>query len=93
MVELTPQSIRSNAAYWGSNPNVPRRGFTLGLGTMSTAKSIVLLASGAAKAAILERALRGPIHSNVPASVIQNWRCVTVIADRDAAAALRIPSE
>ena len=39
-VALAPESIRSNAAYWGSEDDVPREGFTLGLGTLTRCPAV-----------------------------------------------------
>jgi glucosamine-6-phosphate deaminase len=88
VVQLTPQSVRSNAAYWGGEAAVPRYAYTLGLGILSRARQTVLLVSGAAKAQILGAALEGPITPEVPATFLHQLRDVTVIADREAAAAV-----
>lgn len=88
IVELTPQSLRSNAAYWGSEAAVPRQAYTLGLGTLSRARQTVLLVSGAAKAEILAVAMEGPVTPEVPATFLHQLPNVTVIADREAAAAM-----
>jgi len=83
-VVLTPASIRSNAAYWGSEDVVPREGFTLGLGTLMEARHLVLIASGARKREILDAALHGPVSEAVPATLIRRHPAATVIADRAA---------
>lgn len=80
-VELTPETIRSNAVYWGSETDVPRTGFTLGLGTLSKAQKFVLLVSGARKADILARVLASPATPELPATVIHRHSTATVIAD------------
>lgn len=48
------------------------------------------LASGASKAAILHAAMYGSISEDVPASILQRCRNVTVLADADAASLLSI---
>ena len=83
-ITLTPESIRSNAAYWGSEADVPRAGFTLGLGTLRDARQLVLIASGARKRDILARTLHGPIGEDVPATLLRVHPHATVIADRAA---------
>lgn len=87
-VDLTPESIASNAVYWGSEADVPRRAFTLGLGTLARARSTILLVSGAHKAAILARTLLDPPSPSVPATALRLLGNVTVIADRAATAKL-----
>ncbi|MCB1500299.1 MAG: glucosamine-6-phosphate deaminase [Bauldia sp.] len=83
-IALTPESIRSNAAYWGSEDVVPREGFTLGLGTLMEARRLVLIASGARKRGILAAALDGPTGEAVPATLLRLHPEATVIADRAA---------
>ena len=84
LVELTPESIVSNAAYWGSEAAVPRQAFTLGLGTLHEARQCLLIVSGAAKAQILARALEGPVNPDIPASLLRRHSGATVVADRAA---------
>lgn len=81
---LSPETIASNAAYWGGEDKVPSKAMTLGLGTLSRARSNLLLVSGEAKAGILDRALTGPVTPDVPASILRTHPNVTVIADRAA---------
>ncbi len=87
VVELSEESIKSNAAYWGDKDQVPRRAFTLGLGTLASSKHTLLLVSGAHKAEILAATLEGPQSPQVPATCLKSFRDVTVIADRSALAA------
>jgi glucosamine-6-phosphate deaminase len=83
-ITLTPESIRSNAAYWGAEADVPPEGFTLGLGTLRDARRLVLIASGARKRDILARTLRGPVGEDVPATLLRLHPDATVVADRPA---------
>lgn len=83
-VVLTPESIRSNAAYWGSEDAVPLEGFTLGLGTLRAARRLMLLASGERKRDILARTLAGPVGPAVPATLLRLHADAIVLADRAA---------
>lgn len=83
-VELTPETITSNAAYWGSEADVPRSGFTLGLGTLLAARSLMVLVSGAHKADILARVLASPATADLPATIVHSHRAGMVVADRAA---------
>jgi len=85
-IRLTPESIRSNAAYWGSEEAVPRDGLTLGLGTLHAARRLVLLVSGERKREILARTLDGSVGPELPATLLRRHPCATVIADRAALA-------
>lgn len=81
-VPLTLESITSNAVYWGCEADVPRRAFTLGLGTLATAKATILLVAGAHKAAILRRVLTDRPSPDVPATCLRALPACSVIADR-----------
>ena len=67
---------------------MPPSAFTLGMGTLLSARALVLLASGTRKAAILARAMEGPVGPNVPASVLRLHPAATVIADAAALSAM-----
>jgi len=86
LVALAPASIASNSAYWGSEADVPRTGYTLGLGTLLGARKLGLIVSGAHKAAILKQTLAGPASIDLPATIIHVHSDATVIADAQALA-------
>lgn len=84
-VELDPSTRIANAPYFGGDPAaVPARAMTQGIGTILDARAVVLVVQGRAKAEALAAALYGPITPDVPASVLQAHRNVTVVADTDA---------
>jgi glucosamine-6-phosphate deaminase len=84
VVDLTPESIDSNARYWGGRDQVPMQALTCGMDLLLAARRTLLLVSGAHKHQILHRALEGPQSPDVPASYLQLARNVTVLADRAA---------
>jgi glucosamine-6-phosphate deaminase len=85
LVPLTPESIRSNARYWGDEDDVPREALTCGMATMLEARQILLVVSGPHKREILRRTLTPPPTAEVPASWLQQAAGdVVVLADRDA---------
>jgi glucosamine-6-phosphate deaminase len=61
---------------------IPRRAITMGLATIMESRQILLLANGPEKAEILARALRGPVTTDVPASVLQRHPNITVLTDQ-----------
>jgi len=92
VAQLAPSSRRDLAwAFGGRTRNVPRAGYTLGLGTILEARSLLLLATGEAKARILRHALAGPVTEAVPASLLRRHQRLLVIVD-EAAASLLPPS-
>jgi glucosamine-6-phosphate deaminase len=60
----------------------------MGIKNIMQSRSIILMASGKAKADIVAKALTGPITPRVPASVLQLHPQLTVILDRQAAASM-----
>lgn len=87
---LTPATLQQNAPMFGGNPaDVPRRALTMGVGTILDSRRCLMLATGKAKAAILAKAVEGPITAMVTASALQlHPRCVVVV-DEEAASELR----
>ena len=84
VVPLTPESIASNARYWGGEEQVPPQALTCGMDLLLAARRTLLLVSGAHKYQILHRATEGPQTPEVPASYLQSASNVTVLADRAA---------
>jgi len=68
--------------------NVPRKAITMGIGTVRSAKRIVLLAWGISKAEILKKTIEGEIASQVPATYLQDHNNTTFVLDKDASANL-----
>ena len=86
VVTLRHSSRVGNAAAFGGRPSqVPARAISMGVGTMLSARHVVLLATGAGKAAIVAKALQGPVTTRVPASLLQLHPRVVVVLDRAAA--------
>jgi len=85
VVTLTQNTREANARFFASIEEVPTRAMTMGIQTILESRSILLLAFGAAKAAILAQALKGPVTPDNPASFLQKHPDVTVIADLAAA--------
>jgi glucosamine-6-phosphate deaminase len=86
--ELAPETRTQQATHFGGLDKVPRRAITMGIRTIMNAREILLLVAGEAKAGILQRALLGPVTTEVPASVLQLHPNVTVILDQEAASKL-----
>ncbi|WMI66501.1 glucosamine-6-phosphate deaminase [Aestuariibaculum sp. YM273] len=65
--------------------NVPRKAITMGIGTIKSAKRIVLLAWGNNKAQIIQQAIEGEITANIPATYLQEHHNTTFVLDHEAA--------
>lgn len=86
---LTPITRQQNAAMFGGDAGrVPARALTMGVGTILDGRELLLLATGAAKAAILAKAVEGPITAMISASALQLHPSCKVVVDEAAARAL-----
>jgi glucosamine-6-phosphate deaminase len=81
MVDLTRESIESNARYWGGAEFVPRRAVTSGMDLLLAARQVLLLVSGARKRDILRGTVEGPLTPDVPSSYLRQAANVIVLAD------------
>lgn len=78
-VVLDESTIKANARFFASEDEVPKTAITMGMMSIMQAKKILLVANGAAKKDILEKAFFGPVDPQVPASILQLHPDVTVI--------------
>lgn len=69
--------------------NIPDYFVTFGPKTVMCAKKLLLIVSGEKKAAILKKALEGPVTPAVPASILRLHPDITVIADGASASELK----
>lgn len=84
-VDLAPATLEANAAVFPGGA-VPPQAMTMGLGTILSARAIVLLATGPTKAAAVKAALTGPITVDCPASLLRRHQAVAWHLDAEAAA-------
>ena len=87
-VDLQESTIEANKRFFASIDDVPRQAYTMGIGTIMAAKKILVVVSGADKAAIVKKAFTGPVTPRVPASILQMHADVTVVCDAAAYAEL-----
>lgn len=78
-VKLDESTIKANARFFEKEEDVPKTAITMGMMSIMQAKKVVLIANGAAKKAIVEKAFFGPVDPMVPASLLQLHPDVTVI--------------
>jgi glucosamine-6-phosphate deaminase len=70
--------------------DVPHHVLTQGLGTISEARHLVMIAFGKGKAEAIAAAAEGPLSAFCPASVMQLHPHVTVVIDEAAAGKLQL---
>lgn len=85
---LTQATIDQNSPLFDSPEEMPRRAFTMGIGTILDAKRIVTLVTGSEKADVLHKSVEGPITAMVAATALQMHPSTAIIVDEDAAAKL-----
>jgi glucosamine-6-phosphate deaminase len=88
---LTKQTREDNARFFGGSvEQVPRHCLTQGLATIMSARHLVLLASGRAKAEAVHQLVEGPISAMWPATIMQTHPHATVLVDDAAASRLQL---
>nr|WP_288976079.1 glucosamine-6-phosphate deaminase [uncultured Blautia sp.] len=83
-VDLTESTIQANKRFFEKESDVPRQAYTMGIGTIMSAKKILVVVSGEDKAEILNKIINGPVTPQVPASILQLHPDVTIVADNAA---------
>lgn len=79
LVDLLESTIQANARFFASGEEVPKQALTMGMGGIMRAKKVLLIANGAEKAKIIEKALAGPVTPQIPASILKLHADCTVI--------------
>ena len=69
------------------------RGITLGFRHVMESRKVIMMASGKKKAHIIQKALEGPVSTEVPASLIRRHPQNNIILDKDSASALTVAIE
>jgi glucosamine-6-phosphate deaminase len=88
---LAPRTRADNARFFdGDLDAVPLHCITQGLGTILSARRLLLLAQGEAKAAAIAAAVEGPLSAMVPGSALQLHPDAVVIVDEAAASKLTL---
>ncbi|MGG4090539.1 glucosamine-6-phosphate deaminase [Paenibacillus lautus] len=84
VVELQEKTRNANARFFPTLDDVPTHAITMGVATIMKARQILLLVRGEDKAEIVHRALKGPITTECPASLLQCHPNVVVLLDQGA---------
>jgi glucosamine-6-phosphate deaminase len=88
LITLDRVTRQDAASDFFGEQHVPRRAITMGVGTILSAGRVIMIAFGETKAAIIARAVEGPVTSAVAASFLQEHPHATVYLDEAAAAEL-----
>ncbi|MDD3703914.1 MAG: glucosamine-6-phosphate deaminase [Lentisphaerae bacterium] len=85
---LTPETYEQNSPLFDNPDEMPKRAFTMGVGTILDARRIIMLVTGAGKADILSKAVEGPLTAMITGSAIQLHPNAVVVCDEAAATKL-----
>ncbi len=88
---LTQDTIIMNSRFFGGDPEqVPTRALTVGVGTITDAEEVLILASGYAKARALHHAIEEGVNHMWTISVLQMHPKAVIVCDEDATDELRV---
>lgn len=90
VVHLAPTTVSDNAEkfFKGDLNAVPKQALSMGLGTILSARKVILIATGHAKAVAVGASVLGPVTGWCPASLFQNHADCTYVLDTEAASLL-----
>ncbi len=88
IVTLTQSTRDANAQYFDKPEDMPEKAISMGVGTIMTAKRVILLATGKGKAQAILDTVKGPVTSKCPASILQLHPNCQIIVDEEAASLL-----
>lgn len=83
-VTLTQSTREANSRFFASMDEVPKYAYTMGIRDIMLARRVLMVASGANKAAAVKAAFFGPVTPEVPASILQLHRDFILVADEAA---------
>ncbi len=84
VVDLTQSTIDANARFFASAADVPRQALTMGIGSIMSARRVLVVVSGEDKAEAVYKSFCGPITPEVPASILQLHNDLVVVGDKAA---------
>jgi glucosamine-6-phosphate deaminase len=82
-LDLTSRQQQVNDGCFRALEEVPKKAITLTLPTIFSAKFIYCMVPGPTKALAVKRALKGPISTDCPASILKKHREATLFLDQD----------
>ena len=85
---LSQETLDDNSNSFAPGEQRPRCAITMGIGSILDARKILLIATGASKAASVAKSIEGPITSAVSASALQLHPDVTFLVDDAASSQL-----
>ncbi|MEW6306586.1 MAG: glucosamine-6-phosphate deaminase [Verrucomicrobiota bacterium] len=87
-LDLVCRQQQVNQGHFPDTENMPHYALTLTIPALLSAKKILTLVPGKHKASIIRTALRGPMTTQCPASILRQQPHATLLLDKDSAALL-----
>lgn len=88
---LTHDTRVANARFFGGNPeNVPLRALTVGIGTVMSAREVMIICNGHSKARALQAAIEGAVSQSWTVSALQLHPATIFFCDEAACYELRV---
>lgn len=88
IITLTESTRNANAQYFDKPEDMPEKAISMGIGTIMSAKRVLLIATGKGKAQAIHDTVKGPITPRCPASVLQLHQNCQIIVDEEAGSLL-----
>lgn len=79
VTKLDESTIKANARFFEKEEDVPTMALTMGVGSIMSAKKIILVANGDTKKDIMEKLQKCDIDPQIPASVLKLHQDATII--------------
>ncbi len=88
---LTPDTRIANSRFFGGNPElVPSQALTVGIATVMSAREVMILCNGYAKAMALKAAIEGPVTQLWPVTALQTHSRGMIVCDDASALELKV---
>lgn len=88
---LARDTIEANKRFFQDDVHqVPTKALTVGVGTVMDAHEVLVIVSGASKAAALSKCIEGGVHHMYPLSALQSHRRACIVCDEQATNELRV---
>ncbi len=88
VVTLSQSTLQANTRFFNSEAEVPRQAVSLGIGSIMSARQVLLLATGADKAEAVRGAVEGDVDPQVQASILRLHPSAILLLDQAAASRL-----
>lgn len=88
VADLTQSTIQANCRFFDSENDVPRQAVTLGIGSIMSAKKIMLMATGQDKAQAVYDTLHSVVTPRCPSTILRMHPNVIMMVDKEAATLL-----